>query len=194
MIFAHQIQNQRGFHKRAIVFVIAKRIVFQCTAAADDLQRGADSFFFFCIDRLLVHTILLGNLCLPHFILLLFICLIDFGKLYAVVKLIRHQCADIIREGFAFAFLAGGIPHKMLIEDTVDIVCLPGRFFAQMVDHSSLDCDSFLNSALLQTVKIRSPMFCTAIQFPHSRQIPTMFGQKIFCHAKRCEVSVDLNV
>ena len=107
-----------------------------------------------------------------------------------MAKLIRHQCTDIIREGLAAVFLAGGIPHKMLIEDTVDIVCLPGRFFAQMVDHSSLDCDSFLNSALLQTVKIRSPMFCTAIQFPHSRQIPTMFGQKIFRHAKRCEVSV----
>ena len=139
-------------------------------------------------------TFLLGNLCLPDFILLLFICLIDFGKLYAVVKLICHQCTDIIWEGLAAVFLAGGIPHKMLIEDTVDIVCLPGRFFAQMVDHSSLDCDSFLNSALLQTVKIRSPMFCTAIQFPHSRQIPTLFGQKIFRHAKRCEVSVDLNV
>ena len=166
----------------------------QRAAVADDLQRGADSFFFFCIDRLLVHTILLGNLCLPHFILLLLKRPINLGKLHTMAKLIRHQCTDIIREGLAAVFLAGGIPHKMLIEDTVDIVCLPGRFFAQMVDHSSLDCDSFLNSALLQSVKIRSPMFCTAIQFLHSRQIPTMFGQKIFCHAKRCEVSVDLNV
>ena len=111
-----------------------------------------------------------------------------------MVKLIRHQCADIIREGFAAVFLAGGIPHKMCIEHTVDILCPPGRFFSKAGNRCFLGCDSFSDGHALKVREISLSILLTAIQLLHGRQIPAALRQTIFRHAKRCEVSAYLNV